>query len=57
LQQFFIDFANKLEIFDPLDRPLPQKNNQAIKRDDLLTNITAMKPVPGGGVYAPFSPK
>lgn len=28
-----------------------------MKRDELLTSIASMNPVPGGGVYAPFPPK
>lgn len=55
LKQFYIDFANKLEVFDPLDRPISKDKNQSIKRDDLMTAISAMNPVPGGGVYAPFT--
>ena len=37
LMQFYIDFINKLEIFDPLDRSIPNHKDQAMKRDDLLT--------------------
>lgn len=57
LKQFYIDFINKLEIFDPLDRSLPQKNNQAISRENILKTISNMGPIPGGGIYAPFSAK
>ena len=57
VKQFFIDFINKLEIFDPMDRAIPKNKNQAVKRDDLLTKLGGLSPVPGGGVYAPFSPK
>lgn len=57
LKQFYVDFIGKLEIFDPLDRDFPQKVSKTVKRDDLLTAIGSMKPVPGGGVYSPFSPK
>lgn len=57
LKQFYIDFVNKIQIFDPLDRSLPQQNNQAIKRDEILNTIAGMAPIPGGGVYAPFSAK
>lgn len=57
LKQFFVDFINKLEIFDPMDRAIPKNKNQAVKRDDLLTKLGGLSPVPGGGVYAPFSPK
>ena len=53
LKQFYVDVANKLEIFDPMDRQ-PTKS-QAIKRDSLQTNINSMKTVPGGGIYAPFT--
>lgn len=40
-----------------MDRTIPKNKSQAMKRDDLLTTIGGMNPVPGGGVYAPFSPK
>ena len=53
LKQFYVDLANKLELFDPMDRQ-PAKS-QSIKRDSLLQNINSMKTVPGGGIYAPFT--
>ena len=57
LRKFYQDFASKLVIFDPLDRPVPTKNDQAIKREDLVKAIGSMKSIPGGDVYAPFSSK
>lgn len=45
--------ANKLEIFDPMDRQ-PVKS-QGIKKVQLQENINSMKTIPGGGIYAPFT--
>lgn len=53
LKQFYVDLANKLEIFDPMDRQ-PVKS-QGIKKDQLQENINSMKTIPGGGIYAPFT--
>ena len=35
LEKFYIDFASKLQAFDPLDRPVmsPDDEDQMIKRD------------------------
>lgn len=30
--------------------------SQTIKREDLQKNINELKTVPGGGIYAPFTP-
>jgi len=57
LRKFYQDFASKLVIFDPLDRPVPTNNNQAISREDLVQTIGSMKSISGGDVYAPFSSK
>lgn len=35
LKQFMFNFVEKLQIFDPMDRAIPQKKNQAMKRDEL----------------------
>jgi len=53
LKQFYIDLANKLEIFDPMDRQ--PVNSEGITREKLQMNINSMKTVPGGGIYAPFT--
>lgn len=40
LSKFYEYFANKMEAFDPLDRPIPDEDNeQAIKRDELVQRI------------------
>lgn len=39
-QEFYNIFANKLVIFDPLDRPIPkEEENQALKQSELLTAL------------------
>ena len=36
-------FQSKLEIFDPLDRPIPSDDDQSIKRVELLDRIFKME--------------
>ena len=38
-KQFFEEFANKLEIYDPLDRTITDFEEMSIKRDELLDLI------------------
>ena len=36
-EEFYRTFANKLVIFDPLDRPIPkEEENQALKQSELI---------------------
>jgi len=40
LTKFYMDFADKLVIFDPIDRPIPDEDNdQTIKRSELIDKI------------------
>ena len=55
LENFFNDFSDKLEVFDPLDRDIPSHNNVAIKRDELLQAIQDMTFISGSQLQSPFS--
>lgn len=39
--------SDSLQAFDPLDRDVPKKENQAIKRKDLLDRLKNLKPIEG----------
>ena len=52
--------AYKFEIFDPLDRKIPNdedNDDQAIKRDNLVKVIQGLESVNGSQVEAPFTDK
>lgn len=39
-EKFYAMFANKLVIFDPLDRPIPKEGeNQALKQEDFVKTL------------------
>lgn len=54
-EQFFESMSSKLEIFDPMDRDIPDDNDQTIKRLDLLNRILNMEAIPGSRLQAPMS--
>lgn len=57
LQEFFQAFTYKLEVFDPLDRPICNADGeeQAIKRDQLLLQILKMPCVEASKLMLPIS--
>ena len=57
IKEFFYKFAFKLEIFDPLDRPTPnQEEDHAIKRDNLVNKIEKEMPsMLGSELFVPLS--
>jgi hypothetical protein len=56
--KFYGDFALKLQIVDPLDRPLPKaEDNQAITRDDLVQSLLDLKPIQNNKLYLPLRPQ
>ena len=57
IEQFYQEISFNIEIFDPLDRDVPEDDNQAIKREDLLNVIKDMACVNGNLLNAPLSNK
>ena len=56
LTKFYMDFADKLVIFDPIDRAIPDADNdQTIKRNDLIVKINEMPSIVGFVLNAPMS--
>lgn len=57
IKEFFHKFAYKLEIFDPLDRPTPnQEEDHAIKRDALVKKIEEEMPAMlGSQLFVPLN--
>ena len=54
---FFQNLASKLEIYDPIDRDIPEDDDQTIKRLNLLNRILNMDAVQGQSLNAPLSNK
>lgn len=55
LTAFYEDITEKLIVFDPLDRPTPIDNDQAIKQKDLTALIQNMKGVLGNLLENPLN--
>lgn len=56
LKQFYTEFASKLQVYDPLERPIPnKKKDQAIKRDQLLDLMLQTKMVSHKKVEMPMT--
>lgn len=57
LRQFFRNFTLDLEVFDPLDRPIKNSENedQAVKREKLLEKIIQMPLVEASKLQLPIS--
>ena len=57
-REFFNKYAGTLKVFDPLDRPTPNaENDQATKRDQLVKLIEDMPTIPGKFLVVPLSNK
>lgn len=66
LEKFLFEFASKVVIFDPLDRPIPTEEQMElfeieepwnIKRDDLLVKINELSGTQGIYLNVPLSNK
>lgn len=55
-QDFLVKFAEKLILYDPMDRPIPNEdNNWATPRKDFLDILNKMPPAPTKNVNMPIS--
>ena len=51
-------FAEKVELYDPLDRPLPsEEEQQSVTTQELLGKIMELKPIDGRLLNAPIPSK
>lgn len=51
MKLFYNDFAAKLSVYDPLERPIPdEEEDQAIKRNELLDIIMEMPMIPNSQI-------
>ena len=57
LQEFYNQIAYSFVIFDPLDRPIPEDDDQATKRDEMLEMIEELPYMQGNDLSVPLSNK
>lgn len=56
LRQFYKQFTQRIIVFDPLDRPIPdEENDEATKNADLIKMLNEMPAVFGFALNAPMS--
>ena len=56
LQKFYQELASNLLIYDPLDRDIPNsEDNEAIRRKDLLDKLIEMPSIEASTLLAPMS--
>lgn len=56
LKNFYQKYTENLVVFDPLDRPIPDEDNdQALKRDDFVKKLNEMPAILGFALNAPMS--
>ena len=58
LREFYINFANLICIFDPLDRKIyncDEDDDQTIKREDLVKRLQEIQPIKGSELKTPLS--
>ena len=56
LSQFYKQFSHNIVVYDPLDRPIPDEDNdEAIKRDDFIKKLDEMPGIYGFALNAPMN--